>query len=254
MTPARAGRYHLMFEAPVPPVRCPTASRYPNRGVPRGRCWSRWTSRDGRGHRADRRAWRGQRGHLTAPLLRQSGARAARTEIFQHELPDVCGRLSDIWPELREYERAVATVVSAYVGPDLLHLLHRLEERPTPGIPARCRSWRRPAASCRPMPRAERCSASSRARPPGSLRPAPRPVLRGSTSSPSTWGAPRPRPRDAGRASRHHAPVPGGGGQLVASGAGAGSGRCPPSISPRSAPAGAASPGSTGAVRCTSDR
>jgi N-methylhydantoinase A len=45
---------------------------------------------------------------------------------------------SDIWPELGEYERGVATVVSAYVGPTFSRYVHRLaQELDGRNIPAR---------------------------------------------------------------------------------------------------------------------
>ena len=60
-------------------------------------------------------------------------------KILQHELPDSYVVVSsDIWPQLGEYERAVATVVSAYVGPTFSTYVHRLsEELASRSIPAR---------------------------------------------------------------------------------------------------------------------
>ena len=51
-------------------------------------------------------------------------------EAIAAELPDVyCVVSSAIWPEIGEYERAVTTVVSAYVGPTFSGYVRRLMER-----------------------------------------------------------------------------------------------------------------------------
>jgi N-methylhydantoinase A len=60
-------------------------------------------------------------------------------EILEKELPDVyLATSSRIWPELGEYERAVATVISAYVGPMFSTYVRRLAgELSDRHIPAR---------------------------------------------------------------------------------------------------------------------
>jgi N-methylhydantoinase A len=60
-------------------------------------------------------------------------------KILKHEFPDSYVVVSsDIWPELGEYERAVATVISAYVGPTFSTYVRRLsDELDRRNIPAR---------------------------------------------------------------------------------------------------------------------
>jgi N-methylhydantoinase A len=50
--------------------------------------------------------------------------------VLAAEMPEVyCVVSSAIWPEIGEYERAVTTVVSAYVGPTFSGYVHRLMDR-----------------------------------------------------------------------------------------------------------------------------
>jgi N-methylhydantoinase A len=58
---------------------------------------------------------------------------------LRREMPDVyLVASSEVWPEVGEYERAVATVVSAYVGPTFSSYARRLsDELDRQGIPAR---------------------------------------------------------------------------------------------------------------------
>ncbi len=60
-------------------------------------------------------------------------------KLLKHEFPGTYIAISsDIWPELGEYERAVATFVSAYVGPTFSTYVHRLsDEMASRNIPAR---------------------------------------------------------------------------------------------------------------------
>jgi N-methylhydantoinase A len=60
-------------------------------------------------------------------------------KTLTHEFPDSYVVISsDIWPELGEYERAVATVISAYVGPTFSKYVRRLSnELNSRKIPAR---------------------------------------------------------------------------------------------------------------------
>ena len=55
---------------------------------------------------------------------------------------------SEIWPEIREYERAMTTVVCAVVGPVMAGYLDGLQcaARPSSASRARSRSWSRAAA------------------------------------------------------------------------------------------------------------
>ncbi|NRQ38822.1 hydantoinase/oxoprolinase family protein, partial [Nonomuraea sp. NN258] len=49
-------------------------------------------------------------------------------EILRESVPAVVAS-SEIWPEIREYERATTTVMSAYIGPLMASYLSRLRER-----------------------------------------------------------------------------------------------------------------------------
>ncbi|MCG5212114.1 hydantoinase/oxoprolinase family protein [Streptosporangium sp. KLBMP 9127] len=49
-------------------------------------------------------------------------------EILRETLPGVVASF-EIWPELREYERATTTIMSAYIGPVMSRYLDRLQER-----------------------------------------------------------------------------------------------------------------------------
>jgi len=54
----------------------------------------------------------------------------AAAERVRRELPDVSVCLSsDVWPQIKEYERVSTTVVNAYVGPVVRRYLERLEAR-----------------------------------------------------------------------------------------------------------------------------
>ncbi|MEU8360689.1 hydantoinase/oxoprolinase family protein [Nonomuraea sp. NPDC048882] len=48
--------------------------------------------------------------------------------ILRERIPDVVTS-SEIWPEIREYERATTTIMSAYIGPLMASYLTRLRER-----------------------------------------------------------------------------------------------------------------------------
>ncbi|MGW3343869.1 hydantoinase/oxoprolinase family protein [Nonomuraea rubra] len=49
-------------------------------------------------------------------------------EILRETVPDVVTS-SEVWPEIREYERATTTIMSAYIGPLMASYLSRLRER-----------------------------------------------------------------------------------------------------------------------------
>ncbi|SEG85628.1 N-methylhydantoinase A [Nonomuraea solani] len=49
-------------------------------------------------------------------------------EILRASIPNVVAS-SEIWPEIREYERATTTIMSAYIGPLMASYLSRLRER-----------------------------------------------------------------------------------------------------------------------------
>ena len=55
---------------------------------------------------------------------------------------------TEVWPEMREYERAMTTVMCAYVGPVMAGYLAGLESaaRPSSASRARSRSWTRAVA------------------------------------------------------------------------------------------------------------
>ncbi|RAI30348.1 hydantoinase/oxoprolinase N-terminal domain-containing protein, partial [Rhodoplanes serenus] len=54
----------------------------------------------------------------------------ATVERLRRALPDVyVSRSSDVWPQIKEYERVSTTVVNAYVGPAVEHYLGNLERR-----------------------------------------------------------------------------------------------------------------------------
>ncbi|MFC5833241.1 hydantoinase/oxoprolinase family protein [Nonomuraea insulae] len=48
--------------------------------------------------------------------------------ILRESIPNVVAS-SEIWPEIREYERATTTIISAYIGPLMASYLSRLRER-----------------------------------------------------------------------------------------------------------------------------
>ncbi|MFI7224034.1 hydantoinase/oxoprolinase family protein [Nonomuraea angiospora] len=49
-------------------------------------------------------------------------------ELLRESIPDVVTS-SEIWPEIREYERATTTIMSAYIGPLMASYLSQLRER-----------------------------------------------------------------------------------------------------------------------------
>ncbi|MER8402204.1 hydantoinase/oxoprolinase family protein [Mesorhizobium sp. M1348] len=54
----------------------------------------------------------------------------ATVERLRCELPDVyVSRSSDVWPQIKEFERVSTTVVNSYVGPSVKHYLSNLERR-----------------------------------------------------------------------------------------------------------------------------
>lgn len=54
----------------------------------------------------------------------------ATVERVRRELPDVyVSRSSDVWPQIKEFERVSTTVVNSYVGPAVQHYLGNLERR-----------------------------------------------------------------------------------------------------------------------------
>jgi len=54
----------------------------------------------------------------------------ATVERLRRELPDVyVSRSSDVWPQIKEFERVSTTVVNSYVGPAVQHYLGNLERR-----------------------------------------------------------------------------------------------------------------------------
>lgn len=54
----------------------------------------------------------------------------ATVERLQRELPNVyVSRSSDVWPQIKEFERVSTTVVNSYVGPAVKHYLGNLERR-----------------------------------------------------------------------------------------------------------------------------
>jgi N-methylhydantoinase A len=54
----------------------------------------------------------------------------ATVERLRSELPDVyVSRSSDVWPQIKEFERVSTTVVNSYVGPAVQHYLGNLERR-----------------------------------------------------------------------------------------------------------------------------
>lgn len=54
----------------------------------------------------------------------------ATVERLRRDLPDVyVSRSSDVWPQIKEFERVSTTVVNSYVGPAVQHYLGNLERR-----------------------------------------------------------------------------------------------------------------------------
>ena len=54
----------------------------------------------------------------------------ATVERLRRELPDLyISRSSDVWPQIKEFERVSTTVVNSYVGPAVQHYLGNLERR-----------------------------------------------------------------------------------------------------------------------------
>ncbi len=54
----------------------------------------------------------------------------ATVERLRRELPDIyVSRSSDVWPQIKEFERVSTTVVNSYVGPAVQHYLGNLERR-----------------------------------------------------------------------------------------------------------------------------
>lgn len=105
---------------------------------------------DGHVHRAldpSAEAWLGQLRSMGPEAIAVSLLHSCTNPVHEQQLLKVLTKefptayiavSSDIWPELGEYERAVATVVSAYVGPTFATYVRRLSgELDSRNIPAR---------------------------------------------------------------------------------------------------------------------
>ena len=169
--------------------------------------------------------------------------------ILRESIPDVVIS-SEIWPEMREYERATTTIMSAYVGPVMARYLA------APGAPLR--RARRRRAPVQVMESSGGVMSAELGGPPGGADHRVRPGGRGPRGRPAAGR----RRRDLLRHGRHHGQglrgprrppgdhprVPRGRQGQLRRPPGRHRGprsRSPPSTSPRSAPAAAASPGST---------
>ncbi|GAA2915809.1 hydantoinase/oxoprolinase family protein [Streptosporangium fragile] len=122
-------RYDLRFDAPTPPVAAGDCFEVPERIGSRGEVLEPLDEAAVArvGEEITRRG-------VTAPAvcLLHSHANPAHerrvAEILRAAVPTVVIS-SEVWPELREYERATTTIMSAYVGPVMTGYLRRLATR-----------------------------------------------------------------------------------------------------------------------------
>ncbi|WP_312924820.1 hydantoinase/oxoprolinase family protein [Thermocatellispora tengchongensis] len=124
-------RYDLRFDPPPPPVAAQDCFEVPERIGPRGEVLLP-LDEDAVREVAAEIARRGITSVAVCLLHAYAdGAHERRVaEILARELPGASiVTSSQVWPEIREYERATTTIMSAYVGPVLGRYLRALRER-----------------------------------------------------------------------------------------------------------------------------
>ncbi|MEU6422907.1 hydantoinase/oxoprolinase family protein [Streptomyces spiralis] len=125
-------RYDLYFDPPVPPVPAEDCFEVPERLDSAGRVLR---ALDENAVRRVAETIRGRGIRSVAVSLLHAYANPGHErrvgEILREVLPDDATVVvsCDIWPEIREYERATTTLMSAYVGPVMVRYLTRLQER-----------------------------------------------------------------------------------------------------------------------------
>lgn len=125
-------RYDLHFDPPTPPVAEEDCFEVPGRIAPDGRAVG---PVDAESVREVARAIRSRGIRAVAVCLLHAYANPKHEKlvgrILAEELPagTTVVLSCDIWPEIREYERATTTLMSAYVGPVMVRYLRELESR-----------------------------------------------------------------------------------------------------------------------------
>ncbi|MGW7691327.1 hydantoinase/oxoprolinase family protein [Streptomyces asiaticus] len=125
-------RYDLYFDPPIPPVPAKDCFEVPERVDSRGRVL-RPVDEDAVRRVAEEIRARGIRAVAVCLLHAYANPIHERRscEILRQVLPEgsTVVMSSEIWPEIREYERATTTLMSAYVGPVMTRYLTRLQDR-----------------------------------------------------------------------------------------------------------------------------
>ncbi|WP_214416660.1 hydantoinase/oxoprolinase family protein [Sphaerisporangium fuscum] len=125
-------RYDLRFDPPPPPVAPEDCFEVPERTGPRGETLEP-LDEDAAREVAAEIARRGIASVAVCLLHSYAAPGHERrvAEIVREALPPGSTVVisSEVWPELREYERATTTIMSAYVGPVMARYLERLRAR-----------------------------------------------------------------------------------------------------------------------------
>ncbi|MFG1874116.1 hydantoinase/oxoprolinase family protein [Sphaerisporangium sp. NPDC049003] len=125
-------RYDLRFDPPPPPVAPEDCFEVPERVGPRGETLEE-LDEDAAREVAAEIAGRGITSVAVCLLHSYADPRheVRVAAILREALPPGSTVVisSEVWPEIREYERATTTIMSAYVGPVMARYLQRLRER-----------------------------------------------------------------------------------------------------------------------------